>query len=223
MNKKNLIVSLILNIVIFVMVLLGTIFMIVGYRFMSNTQVLSSSGLSLLKYYTVDSNIFVGIASFIFIIYECLVLNNKIKEIPKYVYVFKYVGTVGVCLTFLVTLFYLAPSYGNKFLFLYQNSNLFFHLLVPILSFISFVYIEKIELNFKYALYGISTMIVYGIYYVVNILVHQESGKVAIENDWYGFVQSGIKAMYIVFPLILIITYLIAVGILKLSRPKNSK
>ena len=221
MNKKKLIVSLILNILIFVMVTLGTIFMFIGFKFMSNEQVLSVSGLSFFRYYTVDSNIFVGFASLMLIICESLLLSKKIKEIPKFVYVFKYIGTVAVVLTFLVTLFYLVPSYGDKFLYLYQNSNLFFHLLVPILSFISFSFLETVELEFKYTLYGISTMVVYGIYYSINVLMHQENGKVSLEYDWYGFVKNGTSFMIIVFAIMIVVTYLASLVIYKINKPKK--
>ena len=221
MSSKKLKLSLILNIIIFIMVVLGTIFMVTGFKFMGNTQVLASTGLEPLKFYTVDSNLFVGLASLILIIYEYLFLNKKINKIPKFVYILKYIGTVAVSLTFLVTLLYLAPSYGKNFLFLYQNSNLIFHLIVPVLSFISFTCFENIKLDFKYTFYGVSTMIVYGIYYVINILIHQENGKVALEYDWYGFVKGGVSTIFIVFSLILLFTYLISFGIFKLSKDKK--
>ncbi len=220
MKKSSLKASLYLNSAIFIMVLLGTIFMLTGFKFMTNTSILASEGLLVFKYYTVDSNIFVGLASLLLIVYECLALNNKVKEIPKYVYLLKYIGTVAVTLTFLVTLVYLAPSYGNKFWFLYQNSNLFFHLLVPILSFISFVCFEKTDFKLKHTLYGISTMIIYGIFYVINILIHQENGKIAFKYDWYGFAKGGVSSIIIVFPIILTVTYLISVVIYKMNRIK---
>ena len=96
--------SLIYNIIISIIVLLGTIFMYTGYHFMTNTRVLDEAGITSFKFYTVDSNVIVGVVALIMIIYEVLYLKNKIKEIPKYVYVLKYIGVVGVSLTFLVTL-----------------------------------------------------------------------------------------------------------------------
>ena len=137
--------------------------------------------------------------------------------------IIKYISTIAVTLTFLVTLFYLAPSLGDKFIYLYQNSNLFFHLLVPILSFISFTCFEKVELEFKYTLYGISTMVAYGLYYLINILIHQENGKVSIEYDWYGFVKYGISFIFIVFPLMLIVTYIISLFTYKANKPKKTR
>ena len=77
--------SLVYNIIIFLLVLLGTIFMFTGYQFMTNTRLLDSSGFEAFKYYTVDSNILVGISSLIMVIYEMslslpsIVLSNKLK------------------------------------------------------------------------------------------------------------------------------------------------
>lgn len=221
MKRSSLIISFIMNILIFIIVVLGTIFMMTGFKFMGNYEVLASTGLSPFRFYTVDSNIFVGIASLILIVYECLYLRGKIKDIPKYVYVIKYIGTVAVSLTFLVTLLYLAPMFGDKFILLYLNSNLFFHLIVPLLSFISFAFFEKIKLNFKYTFYGVSTMLVYGIYYGINAYVHQIDGIVPAEYDWYGFVRGGISSMYIVYIAMFIITYGISFGIYKLNSVKE--
>lgn len=221
MKRSSLIISFIINILISILVILGTIFMMTGFRFMGNHEVLASTGLSPFRFYTVDSNIFVGIASIILIIYEYLILKGKIKEVPKYVYVIKYIGTVAVSLTFLVTLLYLAPMFGDKFILLYLNSNLFFHLIVPLLSFISFAFFEKIKLDFKYTFYGVSTMLIYGIYYAINAYVHQINGVVPVEFDWYGFVRGGISSMYIVYVVMFIITYGISFGIYKLNNVKE--
>ena len=222
MSKKDLKVSLIINSIIFILVLLGIIFMMTGFRFMANTQALSLTGLELFRYYTVDSNALVGIASLLFVIYEILIINKKKKEIPKYVYLFKYIGTVAVALTFIVTMFYLAPTYGSNFLLLYQNSNLFFHLIVPILSFISYVFFEKINLDIKYTFYGISTMIIYGIFYVTNILIHQKNGIISLEYDWYGFVKGGTFSIFVVLTIMIIITYAISLTIYQLNKPKKN-
>ena len=212
---KNYKISLILNIIIFVLVLLGTIFMFTGYQFMSNTTILTNIGLGAFKYYTVDSNIIVGISSFIMIIYEILLINKKIDKLPKYVYILKYIGVVGVTLTFLVTLFYLSPMYGKEFLFLYMNTNLFFHLIVPILSFISYTLFEKNNLEYKYTFISLISMFIYSIYYIINIITHLDNIK---EYDWYGFVLGGVISIIFVVLIITITTYLISYIIYKINK-----
>lgn len=216
MNVKK---SLVYNVVIFLLVLIGTIFMFTGYQFMTNTTLLDNSGFEAFKYYTVDSNILVGLASFILVIYELLFMGKIIKKIPNYVYVFKYIGVVGVSLTFIVTMFYLAPIFGKNFLFLYMNTNLFFHLIVPILAFISYVKYEKNKLKYKYTFITLSSVILYASYYISNILMHlDKNGNVMKEYDWYSFVVGGVTSIYIVPVIILIITYIISYIIYRLNK-----
>ena len=210
--------SLVYNIIIFLLVLIGTIFMFTGYQFMTNTRLLDSNGFEAFKYYTVDSNILVGISSFIMIIYEILFLKKKTKEIPKYVYVLKYIGVVGVMLTFIVTAFYLSPMYGKDFILLYMNTNLFFHLVVPLLALYSYVKYEKNKLEYKYTFITLSSVIIYAIFYITNILLHLENGKVVKEYDWYGFVIGGIYSLIIVPIIILLISYLISYVIYRLNK-----
>ena len=215
---KNYKTSLIYNILIFIIVLLGTIFMYTGYQFMTNTTLLAIAGVKSFRYYTVDSNIIVGISSLIMAIYEILVLNKKIDKIPLFVYLLKYIGVVGVSLTFIVTLLYLAPMYGSEFLYLYMNTNFLFHLVVPILAFISYVKYEKNDLDFKYSFVAIISMIIYSIFYTTNILMHLDNGNVVKEYDWYGFVLGGISSIGFVIIIILVITYLISYLIYKLNK-----
>ncbi len=210
--------SFIYNILIFIIVLLGTIFMITGYQFMTNSTTLIASGLSAFKYFTVDSNIIAGIASLIMIIYEHQVISKKRKIIPKYVYVFKYISTVAVMLTFIVTLFYLAPIFGSKFYTLYLNTNLLFHLIVPILCLISFIRYEKGYINFKDTFLGLIPMGIYAIYYVINILVHLNNGQIDKVYDWYSFVIGGPLTIIIAVLIITCITYLISYLIWKFNK-----
>ena len=213
-------VSLVYNILIFVIVVLGTIFMYTGFQFMTHTTLLASSGGSAFRFYTVDSNILVGISSLVMAIYEILVISKKIDKLPKFVYLFKYIGVVGVSLTFLVTLLYLSPLLGRNFILLYLNTNLLFHFIVPILAFVSYTVYEKNELEFKYSFIAIISMIIYAIYYTINILTHLDNGMVVKEYDWYGFVVGGTSSIIVVIPIIILFTYSISYVIYKLNKKK---
>ena len=59
-------VSLLLNILIAIFVLFATIAMIVNFHFMGDGDILSVSSLEAFKFFTVDSNILMGIAALIF-------------------------------------------------------------------------------------------------------------------------------------------------------------
>lgn len=220
MEEKRIKKSMVFNGFIVLFVLLGTIFMFTGFQFMNKTEELSGTGLSAFKFYTVDSNILVGIISTILLIYEIRFITNK-KEIPNYVYILKLIGTVSVTLTFIITLFYLAPAFKNEFYLLYQNSNLFFHLIVPILSFISFIFLEYKPLPFYTTFLGIITMPIYGMYYTLNILTHMDNHTINNELDWYGFVKGGFLSMIVAFLIILLLTYGISYSEWKLNQRKN--
>ena len=104
---------------------------------------------------------------------------------------------------------------------LLRNSNLFFHLLVPVLSIITFIFFERNnKLTFKYSFYGLIPMVLYAVYYIINILVHMHNGKVSPKYDWYWFVQQGVWTAFMVVPIIVLITYIISVVLWRINRKK---
>ncbi|MBR1386353.1 MAG: hypothetical protein IJ568_05945 [Bacilli bacterium] len=220
--KKTLRISFILNIIIFVFVVIATIFMFTGFKFMkTNSPLLTKSNIEMFKFFTVDSNILMGIVSLVFLIYDYMFLKGMIKKIPKLVYILKLTATVGVSLTFLTTVFYLAPFAGGDFLEYFKNSNLFFHLFVPVLSIITFIFFEKTDnLSMKSVLIGIIPMVIYAIFYLVNVLVHIKNGKVDFVYDWYLFAKGGKSSIIFVFIFMILITYLISYVLWLLNRSK---
>ena len=126
-------------------------------------------------------------------------------------------STTAVGLTFVVVFTYLIPISGSVMLML-LNSNLFFHLVVPVLSILTFILFEGTELDFKDSLYGIIPTVIYAVYYVTNILVHVENGKVAPIYDWYWFVQGGVWMAFIVVPIILLVSWFISLILYKLNK-----
>lgn len=211
-------ISFSLNIVITILVLFSTVCMIFGIKFMNSFDPFSSLGIDALKYYTVDSNLFVGIVSFILSIFEYKLMKGKIECIPSYIYKLKYVSTVCVILTFVVTTFYLAPSSSFGFFAFFQNSNLFFHLIIPIISLVSFVFFERCKINFINTFYGLLPSFIYGILYGYNVLTHIEGGKASPLYDWYGFLAGGVDTLVIVILIMLLINYLICFIIWKLNK-----
>ena len=116
------VVDVLLNIVIFVLVILATIAMLMGFQPMGEEEKLTETSIEVFKFFTVDSNLLIGIMAIIFAKYEINLLKGKIKEIPKCIYGLKLAATVGVVLTFLVTAFFLAPTYSRGYFALFINS-----------------------------------------------------------------------------------------------------
>ena len=205
---KKIKISLIINIIIVLLVIMTSIFMFTGFTFMKNNTLLEASKIEMFKFYTVDSNILIGIASLLLAINEIKLLNKKIKEIPIFIYILKLIATSGITLTFITTAFFLAPQYGIYAM--YNNNNLFFHLIIPILSIITYVIYEKYDNKYKYAPLGMLPMFIYSIYYTINVILHLNNGGLSFKYDFYGFLQGNINNIYIVIPFIYFVTYLIS-------------
>lgn len=210
MKKK----SLILNIVIVLLTIFASIIMFTGIKLTSGAEpLLETSKIGMFKFFTVDSNIFMGLISLLFII-----KTLKNKEITKNMYILKLMSTTSVTLTFLVVFLYLGPISKDGIKSMLQNSNLFFHLIIPVLSIITFIKYEKTNLKLKDTIYGIIPTIIYTLFYTTNVLIHTNNGKVSPIYDWYWFVQNGVKQAIIVLPLIILITYAISLTLYKLNR-----
>lgn len=219
MRNKFIRTSLVLNVIIVILVTIASLMMFAGYKFIPSEEVLlESSKIGIFKFFTVDSNVFIGIVSFIFVIYDIKLIKGRTDEIPKSIYIWKLIATTSVTLTLFVVLFYLGPIVGNMYL-MFMNSNLFFHLLVPVLSIITFILFEKnSKLSLKHSFFGIVPVIIYGIVYFINIFIHTKNGIVSPIYDFYWFVQNGVWTVIIVIPVMIFITYTISFILWKLNR-----
>lgn len=194
--------AILFNALVFILALIGVVFMVCGIRFMTQQLILETSGWENFKYFTVDSNIFVGMTSLIFLIYVFFK-----KEIPQWLHILKFMACVGVLLTFFVTAFFLAPTSKFPFFAFYQNSNLFFHFMVPVLSAISFIFFEKRTMPYKMNFLGLVPMGIYAIFYMTSIFTHMENHIVSPHYDFYGFLRAGASSIYYVVPIVFLATY----------------
>lgn len=209
-TEKHVKPRIILNLVITILVIVGVIVMI---NSKSNATGLTDSGWANLKFYTVLSNIFAGI----------IALCQLISDIRKkgYLTVLKLTSATAVALTFIVVAGFFGPLYG--WLKLYQGSNLFFHLIVPVLCVIEFIICsEGKRITLKHRLIASLSTVVYGLAYLVNILINGV-GTWPESNDWYGFLNWGYAAGLIIFAGIIIVSFGIAslLGFVQKKRHKN--
>lgn len=220
MNKKKVKVAIAINMLTVIMTVAACIIMYTGFKFMPGKDiVLEIAKVEMLKLFTVQSNIFVGIVSLIFAIKEMQIIKGKRTDLTITDYTFKLMSTTAVGLTFAVVFAYLGPITDGGIPVMLKNSNLFFHLIIPLVSIFNFTIFEKTnKLNFKKSFYGIIPMAIYGVFYIINIFIHMENGRVSTVYDWYWFVQNGIWTIVIVLPLIFAITYFISLVIWKLNR-----
>lgn len=212
MKKKT---SLIINAVIFILTVFASFLMFTGIKITNGAEpILETTKLGMFKFFTVDSNLFMGIVSLIFVI--------KNKSITKNMYRIKLMSTTAVSLTLIVVLAYLAPISQGGLKSMLQNSNLFFHLIIPVLSIINFTIFENTnKLKIKDTLYGLIPTIIYAILYVINLIIHIENNEISPKYDWYWFAQNGILQAILTAITIITTTYIITLLLWKLNKRRN--
>lgn len=220
MKRDYVTISLIMNIIIVLLVVFASIVMFTGIKFMEGPDlVLTATKLSMLRFFTVDSNLFMGVVALIFIYKDIEFLCGKSKDITKDYYILKLMATGAVSLTFFVVFAYLGPISKGGINSMLLNSNLFFHLVIPVLSILTFILFEGTnKLNLKDIWCGLLPVIIYSVFYITNIVIHIENGAVSPIYDWYWFVQGGLWTAFIVAPLILAITLFINLLLWRLNR-----
>ena len=102
-----------------------------------------------------------------------------------------------------------------------MNSNLFFHLIIPVLSMINFMIIERNnKLTFKETFLGLIPTTLYSVFYTINILVHMKNGVVSTEYDFYWFVQNGWMSFLIVPSVMFTASYFIGLILWRINKSK---
>ena len=145
---------------------------------------LSGSGLNSLRYYTVLSNLLEGLAALLTVVFLALILAGKVKELPLWLTLLRYAGVTSVSLTFLTVMVYLGPVFGFNIMF--NDANLYFHLLIPLLAIAEAVFLSGEKLRFTDSFVAALPTLLYGIWYVINNLVNGREG-----NDIYYLFHFG--------------------------------
>ena len=176
-------------------------------------SLLSSRGLMSLKYYTTLSNIFAGIAAVIMIV---VLARTKSGKVPVWAALTKFTSAVTVSVTFLVTLFFLAPTMGIGGL--YKGELMFMHAVGPVLTVVSFFMNRDLpEMKTSSALWATLPTILYGGVYSANIMLNGVGSGMST-NDWYGFAAAGIRTVPFVYALMMLLTYLLSRVMRKVKR-----
>lgn len=188
--------------------------------FYGSEAALSSLGFSNLKYFTVLSNLLEGIASVLYARELRLLGNGKRERTAHAVFVLKFTSTVCVGLTFLVVVLFLGPLFGLAAM--YIGANLWFHLMIPLLSMAELVFLEHNEhISIRDTLWALLPVLLYGSVYLLNVLLNGV-GDWPDRNDFYGFATWGVPIGILIFTVILGIQWGIAL-LLRLSNRAVAK
>ena len=134
--------------------------------------------------FTVNSNILTAAAMSMVIPYTVDGLRTHYYRMPRWIVVFVYAAVTSVTLTFLVSLFVLAPVKG--FVLIFTGSRFFLHGVCPILAFLAFCFFMSAKrLRLVESLLALIPVLVYAVvYYIMVAVIGEERGG---WNDFYGF------------------------------------
>lgn len=136
-------------------------------------------------------------------------------NVPEWVWIMKYIGTSAVTVTMLTVFLFLAPSVGKGWydVLLKGVSDMFMHLLTPLMALVSFCVFEKRGMTFPQCLFGMLPVALYGPLYLYKILYAPEGKR---WDDFYGFNRGG--KWPVMFAVMLTGTFMMCLGLLALQN-----
>ena len=158
------------------------------------------------KYFTVQSNLVLGLVAFVALLMDLLLVLGKIKTSPLWTRILLFAASVGTTITMLTVIFFLGPTMGYGSM--YNDANLFMHLLTPLLAIARVIFFEKETLHFSATFIGAIHMTVYGIFYLSNVIMNNGYGTV--QYDWYGFGAGGLGLGILALFIMVLVAYGIA-------------
>lgn len=175
------------------------------------------------KFYSILSNYIVLIASLLMVIF--LLIKKDLSLVPYPVILLKYVAAISLALTIIVVLVVLIPldygisGYGAGFyLNMLSSTGLFRHLLVPVLTIISFIYFEgDRRLNKRKT---IVFPIAYTLVYTVVILILVLTDKITAPYPFLDILYMPVHSTILYFVLISFVDYFLAKYLLLFNQMK---
>ena len=190
-----------------ILIALITLIIVVSF-FRKEGQWVPERGKFALRFFTTLSNILCAAA--------CLLTALAINAggIPEWIWMLKYIGTAAVTVTMLTVLFFLAPTFGKGALkVLLSGTDLFMHLITPLLALVSFCVFEKRGMTFCQSLWGMLPVVLYGPVYLYKILFALPEKR---WDDFYGFNKQG--KWPVAFAGMVLGTFLICMGLMALQN-----
>ena len=159
-----------------------------------------------------------GAASLLTVVFTLLAIK-KGGRIPQWLSVVRLVAAAGLMLTFLTVAAFLGPLYGYDKMFL--GSNLWFHLIVPLLCAGGVLLLRGERIPKKHLLFCLVPILLYGAFYLGNIAINGV-GTRPNSNDWYSLLNWGIGVG--LFLLAGMLVFLLGSGaLLRLGYNRNNR
>jgi hypothetical protein len=195
-GKTRIRYSIILEFIIVICMCVGVYFTLGASQFLSK-------GYGLL-YFTVQSNLWIGAICLVFAILKIIGLKTGRTDIPRWLYIIKYMFTTAVTFTFVVMALLLTPQLirSGSTGYLASPSNIFSHYLTPILAIADFLFFD---INWRSKWRDCLFTAVMPTYYLIFCLFCYRNGVVFDQNGarvpyffldaakltWFGFTKNG--------------------------------
>lgn len=232
--RKSKTFEIVINFGVFVFALIGVLATAFGTSGMM--------GGSVILYYTIQSNIWIGGVCLVYAILLILQDYHKEIKISKWLHIVKFVFIVAITLTMVVFWLLLAPTLNSPS-YLFSLSNLFCHTLTPILALITFLIFDARHYysQMAEALYSLVTPVYYLLFVFImsNLGVTFHTYRVPyffldfyefgwftsfIYSDVYTFSSFGVFYwILIILAFILLLGYILAVINLVIYRLAHKK
>lgn len=189
------------------LIALLTLLIVVSF-FRKDGQWVPERGKFALRFFTTLSNILCAAACLL----TALAMNAG--GVPEWIWTLKYISTAAVTVTMLTVLLFLAPSFGKGALkVLLSGTDLFMHLITPLLALFTFCVFERQGMTFCESLWGLLPVLLYGPLYLYKILFAPPEKR---WDDFYGFNKQG--KWPVAFAAMVAGTFAICMGIMALQN-----
>jgi hypothetical protein len=170
------------------------------------TEVVEEVGTKTFRMFTVLSNMFVGFATAMTIPFAVDGIREKNYHLPRWIVNLNFSSVSCISLTFLVALTILSPRAGF-YEMMGDGNNLFLHTIVPVLSIVSFLFINAYHtIKFKTTFLAMAPMLAYSIaYLIMAIFIGEDNGG---WRDHYRFEE--LMPWYYILIIMLLLTFGIA-------------
>ena len=191
--KTRTVISLVCNAVI----VLVTTGIVISYFFVESK--ILKNGYESFMFFMTDSNILAAIGAALVMICDVKILQGKRETVARDFTLVKYAGVVSLMLTFFTVLVLLIPAYGIGMQ--WGGTGFHMHLSAPILSFVSFVFLEEhTRIKMSDTIIGLLPTVIYGAVYFTEVI---------IVKGWMDFYLFNIGGMWFVtMPVIIGISFL---------------
>ena len=171
MNNYNSAISFVINLIIFLVTLISTV-----QLFFKDRKWFPQRAREAFRFFTVQSNALCAVSALFMLLFPA----------AEWTYYLKIIGTSAVAVTMMTVLLFLGPVFGYQYMF--KGSDLFMHLLTPLMALVSLCVFERRGISFAKSFIGIIPVALYGPLYMYKILFAPEGKR---WEDFYGFNRGG--------------------------------